>query len=96
MDISRGWEGNIDHFKDLLNKARAKLELPPLTDQDLQIAGKSPNEIPQIPDNGQNPKPIKNGDFNIEEHNNLYHGGNHETIQKYKKLRGSIYNTAED
>jgi len=69
MDIKRGWEGNINHFKDLLNKARAKLELSPLTDQDLKIAGKNPNETPQIPDNGEKPKPIKDGVTNIEEYN---------------------------
>jgi curved DNA-binding protein CbpA len=71
METTRGgWKGNINHFKDLLNNARAKLGLDPLTDQDLQVEGNSQQDSPKItgnngPDkiNGNQEKPkIKNGD----------------------------------
>ncbi|CAG8527354.1 9707_t:CDS:2 [Ambispora gerdemannii] len=81
-----------DNGLEKLNFARGKMGLNELTDKELGLVeGKNQNESPKIPGNkepdkidGNQEKPkIKDGIANIEEYNNLYYSGNHETIRKY-------------
>src|SRR3954451_23438021 len=93
--MNSSWEGNVNQIKVPLNHCRKAMGLSELTDQDLQIEGKIPNEGPQIPD-GEKPKPIKDGVADIEKYNKSFDKENNETVRKFLDLRGMIYDMGED